>query len=114
MSDTPGWDAAQLIVEKLVGAGIVATADPRSATPPCVLVTPPAKTYDVGCGFTATWQLWCLAPGTANADMWVTLDRLETAVSRVLNVARSTLASYNLSADNPSVPAYRVEFDEGV
>lgn len=111
---TPGWDAAQLIVDKLTGAGITATADPRSATPPCVLVSPPAKRYDLACGFTAAWQLYCLAPGTGNADAFITLDRLETAVAQVLPVARSTLVAYVLSADNPPLPAYRVEFDQGV
>ena len=114
MSTTPGYDAAVVLVDKLVGAGIVATCDPRSATPPCVLVTPPAKRYDLGCGFTASWQLWALVPGPGNADAFKTLDALETAVAGVVPVTRSTFASYNPSVDSPSVPAYRIEFDEGV
>jgi hypothetical protein len=114
VSATPGYDAGIVIVEKLRAAGITATNDPRSATPPCVLVTPPNKERDVGCGFTASWQMFILSPGTGNADAWLALDRLDEAVAAVLPARRSTFIAYNLSADNPSLPAYRVEFDEGV
>jgi len=106
--------AAQLIVDKLEGAGINATADTRSATPPCVLVTPPDKDYDLACGATAHWRLFALAPNPANADTWIALDALVAAVLEVLPVERTRFASYVLANDAPALPAYRIEFDEGV
>jgi hypothetical protein len=111
---TPGYDRGLALVDKLTAAGIPATIDPRSATPPCVLVTPPNKTYDVGCGFTAVWSLIVLMPGGGNADAWKAVDALETAVAGTLTVERSTFISYVLSPDNPALPAYRIEFSEGV
>jgi hypothetical protein len=108
------YDAALAIVGKLTAADISATADPRSATPPCVLVTPPDRRYDVGCGYTATWRLFALVPGAGNADAHKALDALVDAVAAVLPVERVTLASYVLASDAPALPAYRIEFDEGI
>lgn len=110
----PGFDRGAAIAGILTDAGIRATVDPRAATPPCVLVTPPGKTYDIGCGFTAQWSLIALVPGVGNADAFKALDELETAVAAVLPVARSSLTQYALSPDNPPLPAYRIEFSEGI
>jgi hypothetical protein len=108
------YDAALAIVEKLTGAGVTATADPRSATPPCVLVTPPDRVYDLACGYTASWSCWALVPGVGNADAHKALDALVDAVAEVLPVERVTLQSYVLASDAPALPAYRIQFDEGV
>jgi hypothetical protein len=108
------FDRAQEIVDKLTADGIAATLDPRSATPPCVLVTPPGRTYDLACGYSARWQLWALVPGTGNADAFRALDALVDEVAAVLPVLRAELQSYVLSPDNPPLPAYRIEFEEGV
>jgi hypothetical protein len=102
------------LVEKLTAAGIMATADPRGATPPCVLVPPPRRLYDLSCSYTATWQLHALAPGTGNADAHKVLDDLVDAVAAVLPVERADLESYVLSPDSPPLPAYRIEFEEGI
>jgi hypothetical protein len=98
----------------LDAAGVRATADPRSATPPCVLVTPPDREYDVGCGYTATWRLVALVPGTGNADAHKALDDLADAVAAVLPIRRAMLGSYVLANDAPALPCYRLEYDEGV
>jgi len=111
---TTAYERGLELVALLTAADIVATVDPRGATPPCVLVTPPTKTYDIGCGFTAGWQLIALVPGPGNADAFKALDALETQVAEVLPVTRSTLTQYSLSPDNPSFPAYRIEYTEGV
>lgn len=111
---TPGYDRGLAIADALTAAGIAATVDPRSATPPCVLVTPPTKSYDIACGFTADWAVIALAPGPGNADSWKALDALETAIGAVLPITRSTFTQWALSADSPSLPAYRIEFREGV
>jgi len=108
------FDAALAMVDMLQQAGITATADPRSATPPCVLVPPPDRTYDIGCGYTAHWRLQALVPGTGNADAHKALDALADAVVAVLPVERMTLGSYVLANDSPALPSYRIEFDEGV
>src|SRR3954471_8822093 len=111
---TPGYDRGLVIADLLVDAGITATVDPRSATPPCVLVMPPTKSYDLACGFTADWAVIAIAPGPGNADAWKALDALETAVCAVLPVTRSTFTQWALSVDTPPMPAYRIEFQEGV
>lgn len=102
------------LVEALEAAGITATVDPRSATPPCVLVAPPALTYDTGCSATAVWQLFALSPPGANADMWVALDSMADAVADVLPIERLDYVAYSLSPDVPALPAYRLSFTQGV
>jgi hypothetical protein len=108
------YDAALAVVDKLKAAGVVATADVRSATPPCVLVPPPDRSYDIGCGYTAHWRIFALVPNPLNADAHKTLDTLADDVAAVLPVERMTVASYVLANDAPALPAYRIEFDEGV
>ena len=107
------YERAGELVGKLTAAGITATVDPRGATPPCVLVVPPARVYDVACGYTATWELWALVPGTGNADAHVALDDLVDEVATVLPLERADLQSYALSADAPTLPAYRLDIDGG-
>lgn len=108
-------DAQRAIVDKLTAAGVPATLDVRSATPPCVLVPPPDRDY-VGsnCGYTAQWRLFVLVPNPLNADTAAKLDELADAAADVLPVERMALSSYVLSQDSPALPAYRIEFDEGV
>jgi hypothetical protein len=114
----PVYDAATVWVEKLKAAGIDATNDPRSATPPCVLVTIPTKDDTdsrVPCGLTLSWEFVLLAPGSGNADAWLVLERLDTALRAVLGRrARTSPTPYILSAENPPLAAYRVEFDEDI
>lgn len=102
------------LVEILTAAGVRATVDPRSATPPVVLVTPPERTYDTNCGYTARWHLWALVPGPGNADAFVALDGLVDAVAALLPVERAEFMSYALTPDAPTLPAYRLEIVEGV
>jgi hypothetical protein len=108
------YERALELVGKLEAAGIVATADPRGATPPCVLVPPPRRTYDISCGYTATWQLWVLVPGTGNADAHKQLDEWCDAVVAVLPVERAELQQYVLSPDSPPLPAYRLDLEEAL
>ena len=108
------YERALELVAALTGAGIIATADPRSATPPCVLVPPPRRVYDLSCGYTATWQLHALVPGTGNADAHKALDALVDSVAEVLPIERAELESYVLSPDNPPLPAYRLELEEAL
>jgi hypothetical protein len=102
------------LVGKLEAAGLRATVDPRGATPPCILVTPPGRLYDLSCGYTASWQLIVLAPATANADAFKLLDDLMDQIIGVVEVRNADFISYALSADNPPHPAYRITFEEGI
>jgi hypothetical protein len=107
------YERALELAALLEAAGITATVDPRSATPPCVLIPPPERIYDVACGYTARWQPVVLVPGIGNADAHKQLDELVDACAVVLpSVERAALISYVLSPDAPSVPAYRLEFSE--
>jgi hypothetical protein len=70
------YQRAQEIVADLTAAGLRATADARNANPPCVLVVPPGRSYDVNYGYSAEWHLWVLAPGEGTADTWKALDSM--------------------------------------
>jgi hypothetical protein len=108
------YERAKELAAKLTAAGIASTVDPRAATPPCVLVPPPERTYDLGCGYTARWNLWVLVPGTGNADAHKALDELVDRVAEELPIERASLGSYVLSADSTPLPAYRIEYEEGI
>lgn len=108
------YDRATALASLLEDAGITATVDPRAATPPCVLVPPPERVYDVGCGYTARWGLIAMVPGNANADAHKALDAMVDDVAAVLPVERAVLIAYVLSPDSPAVPAYRLELTEGL
>jgi hypothetical protein len=99
---------------KIAAEGVACTVDPRSTTPPCVLVGPPNYRGDVACGVTAEWQVWCLAPGTANPDAWKALDELLGAVWAAVEWDRADFMQYNLSPDAPAFPAYRITFEEAL
>jgi hypothetical protein len=107
-------ERAAELVAAMVDAGIDATIDPRSATPPCVLVTPPTLTYNGYCSALADWALYVLSPTTANADAWAALDELGGAVAEVLPIARREFVAYSISPDAPPVPSYRLTFSEGI
>lgn len=101
------------IASRLESAGIAATCDPRGATPPCVLLTPPSGTVDHMCGASGAWQAIALSPTTANLDAWKALDELLAAVVDVLPVETWDFMAYALSPDNPPLPSYRIRFSEG-
>lgn len=107
-------DRALEIVDKLTAAGILAVLDPRSATPPCVLGTPANGRLDLACGFTAEWSWYVLVPGPGNLDAWRALVELRDAVLAVVPAERFDFLSYLLDPQSPSLPAYRIQFEEGI
>jgi hypothetical protein len=104
------------LVEELnaVDDTVTATADPRAATPPCVLVVPPRVTWDGYCNGTALWSVYALAPGPANLDAWQVLDGLLVIVAKVCPVETHQFVSYSLAADAPLLPAYQIQFTQSV
>lgn len=92
----------------------LATCDPRSATPPCVLVVPPIVEFAGYGSPVARWSLYAIAPNPANADSWKELERLLSIVADVVPIERAAFVSYLLSPDNPVLPAYQMTFTQGV
>lgn len=109
---------AMELAAKLEAAGgedVHVTVDPRSATPPCLLLDPPDVRWDGNCSGTADWRLWALAPNPFNLDAWMELDRLLSVAFRVVPVERHYGRRwYSLSQDTQPVPAYLITFTEGV
>jgi len=111
-----GYEAAAQLVATLQAAGINATSDPRSAIPPCVLVPPPISDLQQGmCAQYCSFDIYVLASGTGNADAFRVLEWLSYWVRQALpNITAQYPSQYNLSADSPSLPAYRLPIELGV
>lgn len=101
-------DRAKELVALLVEGGVRATADPRNAQVPCVLVTPPTMAFDTYCGRTLTWNLYALAPSPANADSWAKLDELVDAVAGILDVATCAPVAYSIAPGADLLTAYQI------
>lgn len=107
------------LVEMLDGAGVRAVADPRSVVPPCVLLQPPTRRYDLPLpAFTAVWTLVAIAPGPGTADAWVALDDLADIVVEVLgdllDATEVRPASYTLPGAAEPAPALLITMTEGM
>ena len=105
---------AEEIVGKLTAAGVRATVDPQAAAPPAILVPPPGRRLDLGCGFTATWELLALAPAATgtNRMSWDDLDHLADVACSVLPVEEAQLISANLAGLD--YPAYLLRWSEAL
>ena len=107
-------ERATELAGKLEAAGVRATTDPTVVAPPCVLFIPPNHRYDVGCGFTATWQIAALAPAarTADRNTWATLEQLVSAVEAVVTLENADLVAY--IANGITYPAYLLQWEEAL
>jgi hypothetical protein len=104
--------AAAAICDKLRAAGIRATTDPGALNPPAVLVVPPRRRYDVGCGYTATWTLHAIAAAPTGGDRntWGQLDELVDTIAGVYPLQDATAGAYVLGPNTH--PSYLVTFTE--
>lgn len=104
--------AALAICEKLKAEGIRATTDPGALNPPAVLVVPPRRVYDIGCGFTAWWTVHAIAPNPTGGDRttWAQLDELVDAIAAAYPVTEATPGAYVLGPNTH--PSYLVTFSE--
>jgi hypothetical protein len=105
-------DRAATMVADLTAQGVQAVTDPAAAVPPCVLVPPPVRRYDIGCGYTIVWTLWALAPGAGDAETWAALDDLVDQVADLLPIDQARPARYQVSPDAQAVPAYAITYEE--
>jgi hypothetical protein len=103
-------DDALAICEKLKAAGVRATTDSGALNPPAVLVPPPRRVYDVGCGFTQIWAVHAIAPAITGGDRvtWAQLDELVDAIASVLPVETAQPGAYVL--EGKTLPSYQVQF----
>lgn len=103
--------AALDLCDKLTAAGIRATTDVTALNPPCVLVPPPTRRYDVGCGFTIEWALEAIAPAVTGGDRvtWAELDALIDAVAGVVPLELARPRAY-VPPGGSALPSYLLTF----
>jgi len=107
-------ERAAEIVDTLIAAGVRASTDPQTVAVPAVLVPPPRREFNIGCGYTAHWELPALAPAPigANHTTWADLDRLVTVAADVLPVEEAPLVTVNLAGTD--YPAYLLRWSEAL
>jgi hypothetical protein len=106
---SPRTARARELVEALTAAGIRATADIRTAVPPCVLVEPlPRLNYAATmCGEpAAVWTIVALAPAPGTLTAADVLDTLLQAVSAVIDLDDATPGTYATGYSADPLPAY--------
>lgn len=100
--------AAEQLRDQLDAAGIPASTDPSwaSTNRPCVLVTPPAIDWTTR---TLTWRLAALSAHAAGSlAALVELGDLIERTADVLDVEAADPASYALTPETGTVPAYLI------
>ena len=107
-------EQAVLWADKLTGAGVDAYTDPRAATPPCVLIVPPAQSFDTSCSALCSWRVYAASPGLGNVDAWKTLADMQPVIVDTLPVTERIYVAFRLSPDSPPVPAFCYLFQGSV
>lgn len=106
---------AEVFAQELVVKGITtATADVRRAAGngKAVLVQPPVRDYRVG---STTWTLVALAGRTAaDLETFHILADLVDAVAAVSPIEEARPGFYQLTSDQPPVPAYLMTLTGGM
>lgn len=107
-------DRGEQLAQLLTEAGVAATTDPAAAFPPCVLIGPPRRRYDLPTGYTAVWELVALAAPPGGAQAWADLDALADVVAARLIVTDAAPVSYPLVPDAPPAPALLLTYTEAM
>lgn len=110
--DTYGFGQEWVTRFEDVAPDLLVVTDVREAHPPCLLVTPPSRTYDLACGATLTWTLVGLAPGPGNADSWRALDAIASAVEAVETPLHARPGSYVTQEGQPPLPCLMFTIEE--
>lgn len=100
--------------EALSAAGVAAYTDPRSATPPCVVISPPGQRYPTDCEALSAWRIYAIAPGGPNLDAWATLAEMQPAIVDILPVQERLWVAAVLSPDSGPMPAFCYLFERSV
>lgn len=101
---------ARELAASFTAEGVRTVVDPRNVVTPCVLITPPVRTYDVMCGYTATWQAYVLAGGGGAEASWQELDELTDQLAALTDVETVTPTAWRKSEGDPPIAAYLVTF----
>lgn len=113
-----GTDAtAQLVDELAADPELRVVDDVRNAHPPCVLVPPPDRLYDLPTGWSATWRVLALAPGEGgNADTAAALDDIADRVVELVeaDVVDVTPSAAVIRYGEPPVPAFIITITRAV
>ena len=107
-------ETATAWADKLTEAGLDTYTDPRSATPPCVLIVPPAQTFDTDCSALCSWRVYSMAPGPGNVDAWDVLAKAQPVIVDLLPVETRLWVAVSLTPDNPPFPAFCYLFEGSV
>lgn len=87
--------------------------EPGSVLAPCLLFTPPDRTYDTLGGPLLTWRILALAPPPATGSSWDVLDDLEAHVGRALPIRGADVGSIALPGQGPDpLPALFITYEE--
>lgn len=108
---TPRVDAARAYATQLKAQGLRTYVDPAAAAAnlPCVLILPPAVTFDrLGAAGAPSvdWRLAVLAEGPAGLECWEELDELLELLAELVDVTTATPAAYTLAGGKDPLPAY--------
>jgi hypothetical protein len=100
--------ARDVIVGRLVDAGVRAVTDERDVNPPCVLVQPPALTFRFGRpAFDAEFRLLAIVGDTGRDQATTALDALVGAVLGAVGVLTGTPAQWS-GVEGAPLPAYEL------
>lgn len=103
--------ATQQLVDQLAAEGLRTTLDPRNAHPPCVYVEADTLEPHSHCASTATWRLWLISPGGANADALATIDpMLTTAMAALSGYPSGRLVSWASPTTGDSLLAWELSY----
>lgn len=107
-------DRALEICSKLEAAGVRATTDPSALNLPAILVPPPRRRFDLGCGYTAVWGLRAIAPAPTGGDRiaWGILDELVDTIAATLPAEDAI--PYGFPLFGQLHPSYLVTFTEAI
>lgn len=111
----PRTDRARALVDMLTAAGLRATADVRTAVPPCVLVEPlPRLTFNrTLCGEpAAVFRIVALAPAPGTLAAADVLDALAEVVAGTLDLDDGTAAVYQTGYSADPLPAFVMTYTE--
>lgn len=108
------YEVALDYAAKLEAEGVAATVDPRSATPPCVLLGTTGEDPGGYCAANTDFYAALLLPGVWNADAWKLAAQLRPAIRAVIPWAHGAYVMYRLALDAPPIPCWIYTWTEGV